>query len=122
MEVKRITVIKFRVGDGDANGESCCGYSKVNEYEDSTVNSHACQRQQQPRVPCLSVKQLEVNFHEIFGSVVWVSHRTRNNPPDCGTDLVELRPKRPQTKTATCQTKTATLKIQNGHKPWSLDR
>jgi len=39
--------------------------------------------------------------------------------------LYELRPKRPQTKTATaktatCQTKTATLKIQNGHKPkWS---
>jgi len=39
--------------------------------------------------------------------------------PPC---ILELRPKRPQTKTATAktatsQTKTATRKIQNGHKP-----
>jgi len=30
---------------------------------------------------------------------------------------MELRPKLPQTKTASSQTKMATLKIQNGHKP-----
>jgi len=39
--------------------------------------------------------------------------------------VIELRPKRPQTKmatikTATSQTKTATLKIQIGHKPKRL--
>ena len=44
----------------------------------------------------------------------------RNRVLDGGPD--ELRPKRPQTKTATAktatsQTKTATLKIQNGLKP-----